>query len=143
LNSVAVALRLTTPAGVSPRVNGSGPAHTKFWKTRDGRKIRVCHMPDTHLLNTIRFMERQAAAHERDAVRAGLHVLTVLRGEMALLSVEQELDCLMEQGVRMPDIYHDMVEEATQRGLEELMVEEEHEKSPNRKPHFYREARTV
>ncbi len=140
LNKAAVALHLRTPAGVTPRIKGSDPAHTKFWKTRDGRNIRVCHMTDTHLLNTIRFMDRQAAAYERDAIRVGLHALTALHGEMALLSVEQELDCLMEEGVRMPEIYDDMVEEAAQRGLEALLVEEEHEKSPNKKPHYFRES---
>lgn len=33
---------------------------TKIWKTRDGNKIRICGMEDSHLINTIKMLQRRA-----------------------------------------------------------------------------------
>lgn len=31
---------------------------TSFWKTNSGKKIRICDMEDSHLLNAIKLMQR-------------------------------------------------------------------------------------
>lgn len=58
------------------------------WKTKDGRVVRVCDMTDSHLLNTIRFLERQHAQL----------MFTIpypnFNGEMAQICAEQEWEQL-------------------------------------------------
>lgn len=36
---------------------------TLKWKTKDGRKIRICDMEDNHLINAARYLEREAAKY--------------------------------------------------------------------------------
>ena len=33
---------------------------TKFWKTKNGHRLRICDMTDNHLLNTIDMLKRYA-----------------------------------------------------------------------------------
>jgi hypothetical protein len=61
-----------------------------IWKTRDGRSIPIRDMGDSHLANSIRFLER-------------MHKLTVLnynppcfQGEMAQMTADDEYNMLLE-----------------------------------------------
>ena len=61
------------------------------WTTKEGKKIRVCDMSDSHLNNTIAFLERTVHAQE---VQIAFHMLEVLHGEMALMSAESYANSL-------------------------------------------------
>ena len=37
---------------------------TKLWTTKDGRRVRICDLHDTHLVNTINMLRRVAAAKQ-------------------------------------------------------------------------------
>lgn len=61
---------------------------TRLWKTKDGRKIRICDMDDKHLLNTIRFLEKQAEQLQFDVA---MHP-PCFNSEMAQYYAEQQYD---------------------------------------------------
>jgi hypothetical protein len=106
---------------ITPRKKGSGRAHLKEWTTRDGRRVRVCHMTDTHLVNTIRYIRRTCSA------RFWRFIFSVegsgIKGEIAREMVEEGVDEMLRCGVDYPDIYFDMLEEADDRGLGSLVEE--------------------
>lgn len=98
---------------------------TKLWKTKDGRRIRICDMDDRHLLNTIRFLDRKAKEVESAALYAGHAFLNTLQGEMAQDCLENELDAIEQDGVEPHEIcplYNNLVAEALRRDLD-LFVE--------------------
>jgi len=79
---------------------------TKLWTTKDGRKIRICDMEDSHLQNSINLLSRYARHKESEAINAGFQMLSMLQGEMAIDSVERELDYIMETGIDPSEVYH-------------------------------------
>ena len=46
------------------------------WKTRNGKKIPVNEMEDSHLLNTYRFLYRRAMATSKEVVEELTHIIT-------------------------------------------------------------------
>jgi len=72
---------------------------TKLWTTKDGRRIRICDMSDDHLDNTIKLLDRMAKAAESQTIVKGFKMLNILHGEMAIDSVEREIDRVMEYGI--------------------------------------------
>jgi hypothetical protein len=91
--------------------------NTRLWKTKDGTKIRIKDMEDSHLLNTIRFLEKQT-------VRLNMRELDEMmsfpypNGEMAQHAFDQEFNMIgsAEPNVHFP-IYDDLVNEASRRNL--------------------------
>jgi hypothetical protein len=87
---------------------------------KDGTKIRICDMSDRHLLNTIKMLERNHERHVQEHIREGYNCLAGMSGEIAVQSIEDDLDLLergeVEPGEFVP-IYDDMVGEAARRGL--------------------------
>lgn len=67
-----------------------------IWVTATGERIRVRDMEDRHLLNTINMLKRYAILNYFEAISAGYFCLGFMRGEMAILSVEQDLRALEE-----------------------------------------------
>ena len=91
---------------------------TKLWKTKDGRKIRICDMEDNHLLNTIAMLQRVS---ESRRISNSVYYLfcTPPNGEMALYAFEQEQDNVWRATWcdYLPPIYSNLVLEAERRGL--------------------------
>lgn len=96
---------------------------TKKWKMKDGTKIRICDMMDSHLANAIKMLERMTRRREGEMSTLGYQMLGVLQGEMAIDSVERDLDVLEEYGLDPADefpLYLDLCSEVTRRELKEL-----------------------
>lgn len=90
---------------------------TKIWKTRDGKKIRVCDMDDAHLGNTIAFLERWAEWCQRIRLREALDLANGVTADMASYYAERDLDLALQADWEdyVPEIYHDMVDELRDR----------------------------
>ncbi len=90
----------------------------KTWKSKDGRRIRICDMSNQHLVNTMKLLERNASAE-----RFNNFPYPSFQGEMAQYYAEQEFDNLIEKedyelAGEMYPIYKDMYEELLKRGLD-------------------------
>lgn len=95
--------------------------NTKIWKTQKGKKIRIKDMGDDHLINTVLMIERKSLAWRQEEIEAGYNLLESLNGEMAIMSVENDLRALERDDGQGPfefPIYADMVEEVARRGLD-------------------------
>ena len=93
---------------------------TKLWKTKDGHKIRICDMSDSHLLNAIRMLEKMTDTKESQLISDGYNALCCVSGEMAIMHIESDLDDLERNGLDVVEcfpIYENLVEDAIRRGL--------------------------
>lgn len=63
-----------------------------IWTTRDGQRIPIGQMTDSHLTNTIAYIYRRAAQLQNEA----LVCYPCFQGEMAQMYAEQEWDALNE-----------------------------------------------
>jgi hypothetical protein len=85
---------------------------TRKWTQRDGTKIRICDMSDTHLLNTIAMLER---AHQHTICQA-YSFATTLSGEQAGYEIDREID-RMESVPSDHPLYESLADEVARRGL--------------------------
>lgn len=93
-----------------------------IWTTKDGQRLHVSEMTDSHLLNTIRFIGRNAFAFQmRDAFELWNGAEST-NGEMASYSLEQEGERIAEMSdweyLEHHEVYQAMLREAKRRGLE-------------------------
>lgn len=85
---------------------------TKKWTQKDGTKIRICDMKDSHLLNSIKMLNRMV-----ETERATLWY-PCFQGEMAQFYAEQEYENFMsDDECAYPEIYWDLINDADRRGL--------------------------
>ena len=94
---------------------------TKVWVTKDKRKIRICDMEDSHLINTVKMLVRVAEIKLQSTV--DLYLMSGgPSGEMAQICFDNELQIMMEDPDAieqfLPDIYYNMIEDLARRGLE-------------------------
>ena len=94
-----------------------GVKQTRLWTMRNGSKIRICDMADSHLLNSIALLERHANHTHNINTSFGYMALCGLRGEQAIEAMEQQLEDLENNGPSHPDIYENLLADAQRRGL--------------------------
>lgn len=90
------------------------------WTTRDGNIIKISDMSDSHLMNTIKLIERKYTK------TVGVY-LTGPRpsGEMAQDAFDEEFDYLNEEGPNgYNEAYDFLVEEAARRGIDNQELRE-------------------
>ncbi len=66
---------------------------TRFWTQKNGSKVRICDMTDSHLTNTINLIERNADRQRYDLPYPSF------QGEMAQYFAESQFDYLMNANV--------------------------------------------
>ena len=87
---------------------------TKKWTMKDGTKIRICDMEDSHLLNCIHLLER---CYQKE-ILAGYTCLSSVNGEMAYDSIDIELSVMEDNDPSyIYPIYEDLQDEAIRRKL--------------------------
>ncbi len=86
---------------------------TKRWTAADGKKVRICDMSDTHLINAIEFCQRAHRVSQLETPYPSFG------GEMAQFYAEHEWTSFQESGPEASfDLYEDLCEDAIRRGLE-------------------------
>ena len=63
-----------------------------YWKTKDGKEIRIKDMTDIHLFNTIKFVEKIAESQREELLFSGYSSLCEVHGEMAEYAIESSLN---------------------------------------------------
>lgn len=93
---------------------------TKLWKTRDGTKIRIMDMTDSHLLNAYRTLIRFGIA-KKDAEELAHLSGGQPSGEMAQDAFDAGFDELLKSDWtdHAPDIWEDLQAEIFHRELKE------------------------
>lgn len=91
----------------------------RVWTMRDGGKIKIKDMEDSHILNTIKMLLRIAGKYQSD----NLAYFPCLQGEMAQEHAEREWEYLNEStpSVLAQELFGDrwegLIYEAKKRGL--------------------------
>lgn len=78
---------------------------TKLWTIKDGSKIRICDMSDSHLDNTLKLLKKVTDTETRNAISAGYSLLSTINGEMAEYAIEGELSSLEESGLDPSELF--------------------------------------
>jgi len=84
------------------------------WKTKDGKVLMPKDFGDTHLLNTIKFIENKCVAHHEEELNACMSVS--FQGEMAQMHQDQFITHSKPSDY-YPPIYYDLIDEAVSRNL--------------------------
>lgn len=85
------------------------PSSKVVWTTKEGKRIPISKMSDSHLLNTIKFLERKSDAFDI--------IPPMFQGEMAQYYADQEYDDAMEHRMEILGMVELMKVEANKRGI--------------------------
>jgi hypothetical protein len=111
---------------------------TAIWTTREGIKIRLCDMKDSHLLYALRQVERRLEKGFYHAKNQMWQAFGMLQGEIAMLSAEQaieemeELEPLQWAEENHP-FYEKMLKEVERRGLTKLDIQYDNQPEKTKK----------
>lgn len=93
----------------------------KTWTTREGERIEIRKMTDSHLLNTIRYLRRNAEAIRLGEAMTAYEFAESCGGDMAYDAAFQAGDEMFnwsdEQYLENREDYQEMLKVATRRGL--------------------------
>ena len=89
----------------------------KKWTTKDGTKIRICDMEDSHLINTLKFLKRRANAQLEQYT--SLTFSGCPNGEMASYYCDQMCDEIWNSTWEdyIPEIYDSLIIDSARRNL--------------------------
>lgn len=90
---------------------------TGWWMMRDGTRIKIKNMKDSHLLNTIKMMEDRVIPGMEDEISAGWQIYGFVQGEMAEMCIEQDLGRAEEDLFEAQGKLSELKAEADKRGL--------------------------
>lgn len=88
--------------------------HKRYWIDKQGNKYLISKMSDSHLVNTIKMLER-GANHQ-----AANCYFPIFQGEMAQYLAEQAFDTMQEDPIEFflsRTVYDKLLDEALKRGL--------------------------
>ena len=94
----------------------------EYWRTKDGRVVRVENMDDAHLMNTIRMLRRKCSQYQLAEIRF-LSASSVNAGDMAADGIAMEALAIGDMSVdeylahRWP-MFNVLLDEAKRRELE-------------------------
>ena len=98
------------------------------WTTKEGKKIPIEKMPDSHLLNSILFMERQAEDLKTAVLYDSAILMSHVHGEHAKDALDIALDEMMQDPahifVMASTPYRQLVREAAKRRIMILLPNE-------------------
>jgi hypothetical protein len=84
-----------------------------LWTTKEGKKIRICDMEDSHLLNSIRLIERRVCELKANVDPPSFN------GEMAQMHAEQMYLNFMDLTIEdFFPVYGKLILDALRRGLD-------------------------
>lgn len=91
---------------------------TKLWTTKSGDRIRICDMSDSHVMNTIRLLQRKAAACKA-ADDAWYATCVPPNGEGASDAFDHECEEAWSSPATagLPLVYESLIADAMRRGL--------------------------
>ena len=84
-----------------------------IWTTKTGQEIPIQEMTTSHLQNTINFLSRQISK-SLETENSGYQFLGMLQGEMAIDSVESQLDSIAEE-IAMLNLYRQEMQKELSR----------------------------
>ena len=84
-----------------------------IWTTKNGQEIPIQKMTTSHLQNTIKFLSRQISSCQ-ETENSGYRFLGMLQGEMAIDSVESQLDSIAEE-IAMLNLYRQEMQKELSR----------------------------
>ena len=96
----------------------------KEWTQRDGTKIAIADMTDSHLRNALRLVHRQIEEHRLSEIGAAYAFASGLRGEMAIDSMDSAIarmeNATVIEIMAADDTVDALMDEARRRNLEWL-----------------------
>ena len=63
----------------------------KVWTTKDGKKIKIKDLTDSHLVNIVNLLHRTAEKHLLQEITAAYSISATLNGEMAQLCCDNDI----------------------------------------------------